>query len=82
MIKNIIFDLGAVLLNIDFEKTISAFKKLGATNIDEIFSANYQKDFLDSFEKGFISPEQLRKKINEYLKIKNSDTIIDEAKQY
>ena len=28
-IKNIIFDLGGVLLNIDFNKTKEAFEKLG-----------------------------------------------------
>jgi len=31
-IKNIIFDLGGVLLNIDYNKTSEAFKKLGASD--------------------------------------------------
>ena len=36
--KNIIFDLGGVLLDIDFQKTIDAFKKLGIENFEEMFS--------------------------------------------
>jgi glucose-1-phosphatase len=31
--KNIIFDLGGVIMNLDVRKTIKAFQKLGITNI-------------------------------------------------
>lgn len=37
-IKNIIFDLGGVLLNLDFGKTSEAFSKLGIKSFDEYFS--------------------------------------------
>lgn len=32
MLKNILFDLGHVIIDIDFERTIHAFRSLGATN--------------------------------------------------
>ena len=44
--KNIIFDLGGVLLDIDFQKSIDAFKKLGI----EISELTYIGDAL--FEGG------------------------------
>ena len=31
-IKNIIFDLGGVVLDIEYKKTLDAFKKLGRNN--------------------------------------------------
>ena len=37
-IKNIIFDLGGVIINIDHQKTADEFKKLGAENFIEHFS--------------------------------------------
>ncbi|NTW31182.1 MAG: HAD family phosphatase [Bacteroidetes bacterium] len=79
MIKNIIFDLGAVLLNIDFKKTIEAFRKLGITNIDELFSEYSQKEFFDSFEKGLITPQQFRAEIRKYLQNILADEDIDDA---
>jgi glucose-1-phosphatase len=79
MIKNIIFDLGVVLLNIDFQKTMAAFKNLGIENIDEIFSGYSQSGFFDDFEKGLISPEEFREEIQKLLYDKVSDDQIDEA---
>ncbi|MBK7308496.1 MAG: hypothetical protein IPI88_16830 [Chitinophagaceae bacterium] len=36
--KNIIFDLGGVLLNLDFQKTIDAFESLGLKDFENMFS--------------------------------------------
>jgi glucose-1-phosphatase len=54
MVKNIIFDLGGVILNIDFKKSIEAFRKLGIANIDEIFSGYVQSNFFDTYDKGLV----------------------------
>ena len=50
MIKNIIFDLGGVILNLDQERTIRAFKKLGA-DLDEL---NSQSTVFKDFETGKV----------------------------
>ena len=42
-IKNIILDLGVVILNVDYEKTIDAFTKLGVTNAADIYSKAQHK---------------------------------------
>jgi epoxide hydrolase-like predicted phosphatase len=79
MIKNIIFDLGAVLLNIDFQKTIDAFIKLGVPDDHEFFSKNTQFAFFDDFEKGHITPEEFRDEIRKHIHKPVTDEMIDEA---
>ncbi len=61
--RSIIFDLGAVILDIDFQKTIDAFTKLGITDFDSIFSAALQSDLFDMLDKGTISIENFRKQL-------------------
>jgi len=54
-IKNIIFDLGGVILNIDYQITVEAFKKLGIDDFEEIFSQYKQSTLSDDFETGRIT---------------------------
>jgi glucose-1-phosphatase len=54
-IKNIIFDLGGVILNIDYQITVEAFKKLGIDDFEEIFSQYKQSTLSDYFETGRIT---------------------------
>lgn len=56
--KALIFDLGAVLLNINYQHTIDAFVALGIKNFDDIFSKAKQSTLTDDFEKGNISENQ------------------------
>jgi glucose-1-phosphatase len=53
-IKNIIFDLGNVILNISYEATIEAFEQLGIKDFKSIFSKENQNTLSDDFEKGLI----------------------------
>lgn len=57
-IKNIIFDLGGVLLNLDFIKTQNAFINLGVTNFDEYYSKAKQTGLFDLFETGKIDENE------------------------
>jgi putative hydrolase of the HAD superfamily len=57
-VRNIIFDLGNVVLNISYQATIDAFKKLGITNFQEIFSKESQNPISDQYERGEISSDQ------------------------
>lgn len=54
-IKNIIFDLGGVLYNLNYQLTIDAFNRLGGGNFAEIYSQQRQRDLFDRLEKGEIS---------------------------
>ena len=56
-IKNIIFDLGGVLLNIDYHKTADAFKMLGVHQFDEFYSQANANHLFEALETGEISEE-------------------------
>ncbi len=54
-IKHIIFDLGGVILNIDYKLTEKAFIEAGITNFPELYSQLRQTDLFDKFEVGGMS---------------------------
>lgn len=54
-IKNIIFDLGGVLLNIDFDKTKNAFEKLGIQHFDSLYTKETANPVFESLETGHLS---------------------------
>lgn len=54
-VKNIIFDLGGVLLNIDYNKTSEAFKKLGASDFDSFYSQQGANELFEALETGNIT---------------------------
>ncbi len=57
-IKNIIFDLGNVILNISYAATIKAFEDLGFTNFKEMYSSLQQSNLFDDLETGKINRAQ------------------------
>ena len=78
-IKNIVFDFGGVILNIDYTVTEQAFAKLGLKNFATIYSQTTQKELFDVFEKGLISSVNFRKEIKKFINGNTSDEQIDEA---
>ena len=78
-IKNIIFDLGGVLLNIDHEAPIRAFKNLGIEDFDQQYSKAIQGSLFTDLEKGSITPSTFRAEIRKMLHLNVSDEKIDEA---
>jgi HAD superfamily hydrolase (TIGR01509 family) len=61
-VKNIIFDLGGVLLNLDVAQTRDAFIKLGLTQIDDLFRIGHAESFFKQYEMGTISDEEFVEK--------------------
>jgi len=62
-IKSIIFDLGAVLLNISYQKTIEEFDKLGIKNSSTFYSKKLQTNIFNLLETGEISESDFIKEI-------------------
>lgn len=54
-IKNIIFDLGGVFLNIDFQLTNKAFKDLGVDRFETMFTQHHVNDLFEQLEIGKLS---------------------------
>ena len=65
-IKNIIFDLGGVLLNIDYNKTANAFKALGASDFDSFYSQAGANELFELLETGNISEDDFYKAMKPY----------------
>ncbi|MFO8067318.1 MAG: HAD family phosphatase [Bacteroidales bacterium] len=78
-IKNIIFDLGGVILNVDYHKSINKFKSLGIADFEKLFTQAKQNKLFDLLDTGEISPEGFRDKIREYGNTNLTDNQIDEA---
>lgn len=53
--KNIIFDLGGVLLDLDYQRSVDEFKKLGVENFEDMFSQFKADDLFEKLETGRIS---------------------------
>ena len=60
-IKSIIFDLGAVLLNINYQLTLIEFAKLGVKNADSFYSKEVQTNLFNEIETGKISVDSFLK---------------------
>ncbi len=55
--KNVIFDFGGVLFEIDYHAPVREFRKLGFERFDEIYAQASQSDVFDLLETGKISNE-------------------------
>jgi len=56
-IKNIIFDLGGVIMNIDFKKTEEAFRLLGLENFSNHINQFHITELFEQYEIGKISDD-------------------------
>ena len=79
MIRNIIFDLGAVVLNIDFQLSADAFKKLGIDDFESLYSRAVQDMLFVNMEKGVISPNEFRNTLRKLSNLPLKDEEIDKA---
>lgn len=78
-IDSIIFDLGGVILNLDYQKTIDAFTALGLNKSGQLFSQSHQTTLFNNFETGKISAVQFRSGIRKLVSSELSDSQIDDA---
>ena len=65
-IKNIIFDLGGVLINLDYNKTSLEFKKLGATDFDNLYTQFKANELFENIETGKVSDEEFYDEISQH----------------
>lgn len=77
--QNIIFDLGGVIINIDYQQTIDAFKQLSRAGATIAFNQQQQSALFDDLETGRISNEAFREKVREHYQLHATDAEIDAA---
>jgi len=78
-IKNIIFDLGAVLFTIDYTLTIKSFEDLGISDVSSFFSKKMQDPIFDHYEIGAVTTKQFSEKLREHLPASTSNKDIVNA---
>jgi putative hydrolase of the HAD superfamily len=78
-IKNIIFDLGGVILNINPELTLKAFKSLNFNDFDKNFMELKKSGLFKKFETADVSASEFRNEIKKFLINPVSDEKIDYA---
>ena len=78
-IRNIVFDLGAVLLNIDPIKTNEAFAQLGMVQAVGYKGFTYEHEIFYLMEQGKVSPDEFRNGIRKLLSHEVTNDQIDAA---
>lgn len=78
-IQTIVFDIGNVLIDIDYEFMVSQFAPIAKTDFHEIVTYASQERFFDQYEKGQISTAEFRAILRRYLKPGVTDAEIDRA---
>lgn len=78
-IKNIILDLGGVILNIDYYRTIEAFQKLGIPNFNELYTQAKQEHLFDDYESGKIDSQVFIQRLKEHFNVRRTEEEVIEA---
>ena len=78
-IKNIIFDFGGVILDIDPQLTVNEFVKLGFSSFEKLMSSEFSEEIIAKFERGILTPELFRNRLRSFLELDVTDQEIDDA---
>jgi HAD superfamily hydrolase (TIGR01509 family) len=74
-VKNIIFDLGGVILNLDFAAAEKAFTEIGFEDFKDVFGGGHVTSFIKDYEVGTIDDDQFVKEIRNLTKNQNDDRL-------
>ncbi len=72
MIKNIIFDLGGVLLNLDYPRCLASFEKLGFKGVENFLSKYHPSGIFRSLEIGEINEDEFVSSLNNAFQVTKS----------
>ena len=78
-LRNFIFDLGGVILDIDVNRTRKALADLGGMSPDEIQDNYHTLGFFRKYERGYIDDDEFRDEMRQLLKKDYEDQILNDA---
>lgn len=78
-INAVVFDLGGVIVNLDYSLTIQAFSQLAGYDITQQYSQQSQVDLFSRFEVGRITAAEFRQGLMQLLNFDANDEAIDQA---
>ena len=76
-IKNVVFDFGVVLIDLDFQCCVDNFHRLGWKGFETELGISLKQGFLQKFELGLIEPSDFRESIREAIGTQVGDDDID-----
>lgn len=79
MIRNLLFDLGGVIMDIRRQDCVDAFERLGLKDADSYFGLYSQEGIFAQIEAGAIDNDEFHKRMRELLPAHVTDSQIDEA---
>lgn len=79
MIRNVLFDLGGVIMDIDRSRCVEAFKALGFADVEDFLGDYAQKGSFADLESGRIDAAEFRRRIRPCLPEGTGDRAIDRA---
>ena len=77
--KNLLFDLGGVIMDIERERCVAAYTAMGMTNANELLGVYVQSGPFLALENGDITPAEFRAEIRKDLSREATDAEIDAA---
>ena len=79
MLPNLLFDFGGVIIDIDYDRTPAAFRRLSRAGSTVEYSQANQAELFDQFEMGQISPADFRNGLRARYELDATDAQIDAA---
>ena len=76
-IRNIVFDLGGVLVDLDFKAAINGLQKAGFANVKEQLQAFDREGIFQKFELGEMTADEFRSAIRENSTVSLTDEEVD-----
>jgi putative hydrolase of the HAD superfamily len=78
-VRNIIFDLGGVFIDIHYQHTKQAFEALGVPDFDALFQQSYSNPLFAQLERGQVSPAMFYQQLRQQTGLQASDDDIAQA---
>ena len=79
MLPHLLFDFGGVIIDIDYDATPTAMRRLSRAGSTIAFSQAQQAELFDKFETGHLSPAEFRTGLRETYDLDATDAELDAA---
>ena len=80
MIKALVFDMGGVLIRLNGQRCVDAFKKkAGFDDIEDYLDLFHQKGFIGEFEKGAINEDEFYRRCLEHCRPGTTPDVLEEC---
>ena len=79
MLPHLLFDFGGVLINIDYQLTVEAVRRLSRAGHGAEFTQASQAELFDKLETGHLSPEEFRAGLRRHYDLEGTDDELDAA---